>query len=320
MTCDFCVGWSPLQWEAFAKKRSYKDRKRSSRHLGSLPPATATSPRAGTSSEVLRLEASSSSLASRGQAKGWGWEGGGGLGVHLVLRPVRLPLLPLDLSPARGVEVFLVARPVRTSVLLPPRESLRRSAPVLSPPVFPDLRIEEQGRIVGPALGRPALVTGSIVLALALLPARGQAVESIGGGPRLSRCPPASGRVVSAHVRDPPRRSRDHSQSRALSPPTSDRSRSKEGGRRARHEKQEVVETVTVSEVAAVVAPPVGGTTVAALPSAVQDLARFFLSLAGSSSLGAFFFFFFFFYEWEHRTGTMCPFSSLHPLRKGKEV
>ena len=30
--------------------------------------------------------------------------------------------------------------------------------------------------------------------------------------------------------------------------------------------------------------------------------------------------FFFFFYEWEHRTGKMCPFSSLHPLKKGKEV
>ena len=29
---------------------------------------------------------------------------------------------------------------------------------------------------------------------------------------------------------------------------------------------------------------------------------------------------FFFFYEWEHRTGSMCPFSSLHPLGKGKEV
>ena len=27
---------------------------------------------------------------------------------------------------------------------------------------------------------------------------------------------------------------------------------------------------------------------------------------------------FFFFHEWEHRTGTMCPFSSLYPLRKGK--
>ena len=28
---------------------------------------------------------------------------------------------------------------------------------------------------------------------------------------------------------------------------------------------------------------------------------------------------FFFFYEWEHRMGTMCPFSSLHPSRNGKE-
>ena len=26
----------------------------------------------------------------------------------------------------------------------------------------------------------------------------------------------------------------------------------------------------------------------------------------------------FLFYEWEHRTGTMCPFSSLHPSRKRK--
>ena len=31
-------------------------------------------------------------------------------------------------------------------------------------------------------------------------------------------------------------------------------------------------------------------------------------------------FFFFFFYEREHRTGKMCPFSSLHPPKKGKEV
>ena len=42
-----------------------------------------------------------------------------------------------------------------------------------------------------------------------------------------------------------------------------------------------------VSEVSATVAPPVVGGTVAALPSAVQDLARFFLSLAGSSYQGA---------------------------------
>ena len=74
------------------------------------------------------------------------------------------------------------------------RESLRRSAPVLDPPVFPDLRIEEQRRIVGPALGRPALVTDPVMLTLALLPARSQAVGSVGSGPRLGRCPPASGR------------------------------------------------------------------------------------------------------------------------------
>ena len=53
------------------------------------------------------------------------------------------------------------------------------------------------------------------------------------------------------------------------------------------------METVAVSqapvvfEASAAVAPPVGGTTVAAFPFAVQDLARFFLILAGSSSLGA---------------------------------
>ena len=48
-----------------------------------------------------------------------------------------------------------------------------------------------------------------------------------------------------------------------------------------------VSQAPVVSEASAAVVPPVGGTTVAALPSAVQDLARFFLSLAGSSSLGA---------------------------------
>ena len=35
---------------------------------------------------------------------------GGSLGVHLVLCPVRLPLLLFDLGPARRVEVSLVAR------------------------------------------------------------------------------------------------------------------------------------------------------------------------------------------------------------------
>ena len=42
-----------------------------------------------------------------------------------------------------------------------------------------------------------------------------------------------------------------------------------------------------VSEAAAVVTPVAGGAALTALPSAVQDLARFFLGLSGSSSLGA---------------------------------
>ena len=107
LTCDFCAGWSSSQWEAFAKKRTYAERKQS-RPSGSLPPATKTSPRARTSPEVKHPEASSSSssLPSGVQAKR------GGLGMHLVLCPLGLPLLPLDLGPARGVEVPLVARPV----------------------------------------------------------------------------------------------------------------------------------------------------------------------------------------------------------------
>ena len=53
------------------------------------------------------------------------------------------------------------------------------------------------------------------------------------------------------------------------------------------------METVTVSqapavsEAPAVATPIAGGAALAALPSAVQDLARFFLSLSGSASLGA---------------------------------
>ena len=165
--------------------------------------------------------------------------GGEGLGMHLVLRPVRLPLLPLDLGPARGVEVSLVARPVRASELLSPRllrelgrgellvrsgrplpallprlplpahhsmlcdvvsrESLRRSAPIRDPPVFPNLWIEEQGRIVEPALGWPALVTGFVDLALAPLPARGQAIGSVVDGTHLVCCPSACGCGVTDH-------------------------------------------------------------------------------------------------------------------------
>ena len=48
-----------------------------------------------------------------------------------------------------------------------------------------------------------------------------------------------------------------------------------------------VFQAPAVSEAPAEATPAAGGASLAVLPSAVQDLARFFLSLSGSSSLGA---------------------------------
>ena len=145
LTCDICVAWSSAQWKAFAKKRSYTERKRSARPSGSsLPPAPKTSPRARTSSKVAHPAApsSSSSLPSEGRDKR-----GGGLGMHLVLLPVGLLPLPLNVYPARGVEVPLDARPVCASALLSPlllrglriREQLARSGLLLLTPPLPRL-------------------------------------------------------------------------------------------------------------------------------------------------------------------------------------
>ena len=199
MTCDFCIHWSPAQWELFAKKRSYKERKKSL-PSGFVPPAPGASPRAGTSSEVPQPGTSSSSSRPLGEQ-----DKRGGLGALLVLRPVGLPPLPLNLGPARRVEVSLDVRLLHASaplslqllrelqrgrllirsglplpaplprLLLPAHhrtlrdvmsgEMLRWTAPVLDPPVFPDLRIEEQGRIVEPVLDRTALMTMTVVLA-----------------------------------------------------------------------------------------------------------------------------------------------------------
>ena len=313
--------------------------------------------------------------------------------MHLVLRPVRFPLLSLDLGPARGVEVSQVTCLVRASTLLSllllrelkrgellirsrhplsallprwplpahhctlcdvvSRESLPWSAPVHGPLLFPNLRIEEQGRIVAPALGRAAPAIGLGVLVHALLPARGQerrrrdSSRSLSSRVRSRRDRSrSSDRYRSRRVRsrsvsrrnqsrssDRYRSCRDHSRrdwpcsseryqsrrersrspahrggrrdrERSRDPPrcsrdskwsllSSDRSRSEERSRRARREQREGGTTVTVSqasvvsEAAATVAPPVVGGTIAALPSAVQDLAKFFLSLTGSSSQGA---------------------------------
>ena len=48
-----------------------------------------------------------------------------------------------------------------------------------------------------------------------------------------------------------------------------------------------VSQAPVVSEAPAEATPAAGGASLAALPSVVQDLAKFFLSLSGSSSLGA---------------------------------
>ena len=153
--------------------------------------------------------------------------------MHLVLCLVGLPLLPLDLGSARGVGVPLGIRlgragslplllllrerakwelPARcrlpfpappTSLSLPNshrtfhdvriRGRLRSLATACYPPVVPNLRIEEQGRIRGPSHEGVALVDVAVVLALAPLPVRGQEVESVDSGhrPRRSLLVPA---------------------------------------------------------------------------------------------------------------------------------
>ena len=138
-----------------------------------------------------------------------------------------LPLLPLDLGPARGVGVPLGCRLGRVGSLplllllrerakwellarcrlpfpAPPmsltlpnsdrsfhdvglQESLRHLAPACYPPVVPDLRIEDQGRIRGLGLERVARVDVAVVVALAPLPVRGQEVESVDAGHRPHR-------------------------------------------------------------------------------------------------------------------------------------
>ena len=139
----------------------------------------------------------------------------------------RLPPLPLDLGPARGVGVFLDSclvragalplqlllrerakweLPARSRLPLPaplPRLSLpilhrtlndvrnrgrlRNLAPACYPPVVPDLRIEEHGRIGELGHGRVAPVDVAVVLALSPLPVRGQEVESVDDGHRPGR-------------------------------------------------------------------------------------------------------------------------------------
>ena len=148
--------------------------------------------------------------------------------MHLVLCLEGLPLLPLDLGPARGVGVPLGSRLGRAGslpLLLLLREEEERelparcrrpfpASPMLSTlpnshrtfhdvgirgsrqhlaPAVPDLRIVDRGRIRGLGHVRVARVDVAVALALAPLPVRGQEVESVGSGhrPRRSLLVPA---------------------------------------------------------------------------------------------------------------------------------
>ena len=89
-----------------------------------------------------------------------------------------------------------------------------------------------------------------------------------------------------------PSRSHDRSRSGGRLPDSPARLRAEEPGRLARRETQEGVEAVAsqppvVSGAAVGVTPGAGGASITALPSVVEGLARFFMGLSSSSSLGA---------------------------------
>ena len=195
---------------------------------------------------------------------------------------VALALAPL---PIRGQEVVSVGGGHR------PRRSLLVVAHAVS----------GRGLLTATALGVEAL--GRIVTGLDPRIDIGHAVTAldVSGRGLLT----ATARVVSERVPLPARGERsDRSRSHALPSRSHDRSRSggrlpasarlrtEEAGRLARHGTQEGVEAVAsqppvVPGAAVGVTPVAGGASITALPSVMQELAKFFMNLSGSSSLGA---------------------------------
>ena len=89
-----------------------------------------------------------------------------------------------------------------------------------------------------------------------------------------------------------PNRSRDRSRSGVRLPASPARLRTEEAGRLARRGTQEGVEAVAsqppvVPGAAAAITPVAGGASITALPSVMQELAKFFMGFSSSSSLGA---------------------------------
>ena len=132
----------------------------------------------------------------------------------------------------------------------------------------------------------------------------GHAVTALGGSGRGRLTAPApavsvrvplpvrGGRRDCSRSHASPNRLHDRSRSGGRLPTPSVRWREDESGRLVRRRIQEGVEAVAsqppvVPGVSADVTPVAGGASMTALPSAMKELARFFLNLSGSSSLGA---------------------------------
>ena len=194
--------------------------------------------------------------------------GPGHVGVALVDVAVVLALTPLPVRVQEVESVDSGHRPLG-SLLVPARAGCGRGL------------LTATARGVG-ALGLdPRIDTGHTVTAC-----------GVTGGGLLT----APGRAISVRVSLPsgdigvshalPNRSR----SCGRLPGSPARLRAEETGRLARRETQEGVGAVAsqppvVSEAAAAVTPVAGGAVITSLPSALQDLARCFLSLSGSFSL-----------------------------------
>ena len=196
---------------------------------------------------------------------------------------VSLALAPL---PVRGQEVESVRgghRPRHARLVVAHVESGHSLLTAIA------LGVEALGHVVigpDPRIGIGLAVTALDVSGLGLLPVTAPAVSVrvpllVGGGRRDRSRSHASS-------------SRSFDRSRSMERLSASSSRSREDGaaRRARRGIQEGVEAVA-SQPAVVpggsgdVTPVAGGTSMTALPSAMKELARFFLNLSGSSSLGA---------------------------------
>ena len=130
---------SAEQWELFAKKRSYKERKH--RPSGSAPPAQQTSPRAETSSGVSRpgTSSASSSCPLGGQEKQEGSRGAPGVVLGGAPSPPARPR-----SSERGGSASRLASGVSGLAPSSPSPSGGRrsgSCPLTTDTPFPRLRV-----------------------------------------------------------------------------------------------------------------------------------------------------------------------------------